>query len=576
MTPSPLPDPGGAHAHDHAAESMMMVMGGIPLSLYLLAVGAVILLSFFATERLGTRFPRRGTNGTRTFAGAQWRFDLTRNRRVYRWLRSRWFQAVPQLMMIALFLFLVYVGLFGSRVRNLTPTAVWTLWWAGLIFAVLVLGSAWCFICPWDGLANLVSRLRAVARVDTLSLGLRFPPWLENTYPALLLFALLTWLELGFAVTIDPRATAYLGLAMAAMAITAALLWDGKRFCAHFCPVGRICGIYSSFSPIEIRSRKQSSCDACTTEDCLHGNELGYPCPTGLSLKNLDTSVMCTMCTECFKSCRKHNVAINLRPLGADLRAGHGPALDQAWLAVMLLALTLFHGLSMTSLWQSFEPGRWSLLKWMGRVLGTPESVNFTLAMGFAVGLPIAIYAASCHLAARWAAGRDDPSGRAATGRAATGRAATGRAATGRAATGRATTGGIGGRQLFTAFAYSLLPVALFYHLAHNLMHLLAEGGGVVPLLSDPLGRGADWLGLSDVHVGALVSDETLWISQVSLVVIGHVFGVVAAHRVAHRLYPDRRAATRSLVPLTALMILLSITGLSLMHMDMNMRMGRM
>ena len=518
-----------AHGHDHAAEPMTMVMAGVPLGLYLVAVGAVILLSFFATEWLGARKP----------GGPRRRIDLSRSRRVYRLLRSRWLQAVPQMLMVGLFLFLIYAGLFGSRVHNLTPTAVWTLWWAGLIFAVLVLGSAWCFVCPWDGLANLASRLRMAARVDTLSMGLRFPPWLENTYPALLLFALLTWLELGFGVTTDPRATAYMGLAMAAMAITAALLWDGKRFCAHFCPVGRICGIYSSFSPVEIRSRKQRSCDACATEDCLNGNELGYPCPTGLSLKNLDTSVMCTMCTECFKSCRKHNVAINVRPFAADLR-GKSPALDQAWLAVMLLALTLFHGLSMTSLWESFEPGRFSLLKWMGKVLGTPQSVNFTLAMALAVGLPIGIYRLSCGLAARWAAN------------------------------------GVSGRQLFTAFAYSLLPVALFYHLAHNLMHLLAEGGHVVPLLGDPMGRGANWLGLRDVHVGALASDQALWIAQVLLVVVGHVFGVVAAHRVAHRLYPDRRAATRSLVPLTALMVLLSITGLSLMHMDMNMRMGRM
>ena len=516
------------HGHDHA-EPMVMVMSGVPLGLYLVAVGAVILLSFFATEWLGPRL-----------VGPRWRVDLTRNRRIYRVLRSRWLQAVPQMVAVALFLFLIYVGLFGSRVSNLTPTAVWTLWWAGLIFAVLVLGSAWCFICPWDGLANLVSRLRVVARVDTLSMGLRFPRWLENTYPALLLFGLLTWLELGFGVTTDPRATAYMGLAMAAMAITAALLWDGKRFCAHFCPVGRICGIYSSFSPVEIRSRKQRSCDACTTEDCLNGNELGYACPTGLSLKNLDASVMCTMCTECFKSCRKHNVAINLRPFGADLANGRGPASDQAWLAVMLLALTLFHGLSMTSLWESFEPGRFSLLKWMGQVLGTPQSVNFTLAMGLAVGLPIGIYSLSCNLAARWAAN------------------------------------GVSGRQLFTAFAYSLLPVALFYHLAHNLMHLLAEGAHVVPLLGDPMGRGANWLGLRDVHAGALASDQTLWVAQVLLVVIGHVFGVVAAHRIAHRLIPDRRAATRSLVPLTALMILLSVTGLSLMHMDMNMRASMM
>ena len=51
-------------------------------------------------------------------------------------MRNRWFQVVPQLLMVALFVFLIYAGLAGSRVRNITPVAVWTLWWGGLIFAI--------------------------------------------------------------------------------------------------------------------------------------------------------------------------------------------------------------------------------------------------------------------------------------------------------------------------------------------------------------------------------------------------------------------------------------------------------
>ena len=514
---------------EHAAKEGAMIMPGVPLWLYLVGIGAVILLTFGATLWLGPRL-----------AAVQFRVDLSRNRKIYKVLKSRWLQPIPQLTMVAIFGGLVYIGLFGSRVRNLTPAAVWTVWWAGLIFTVLVLASVWCFVCPWDGLANLATRLRLAARVESLSLGLKYPKWLENTYPALALFALLTWLELGYDVTTDPRATAYLGLGMAAMAIGAALLWDGKRFCAHFCPVGRICGIYSTFSPIEIRRRKQGTCEACTTEDCLYGNELGYACPTGLSLKSLESSAMCTMCTECFKSCRKHNVAINLRPFGADLQSGRSPRLDQAWLAVMLLALTLFHGLTMTLVWENFEPGRFSILKTIGQTLGIGRDTSFTLAMLFAVALPIAVYALCCWAAAAWAGS------------------------------------GVDGRRLFSAFAYSLLPVALFYHLAHNLMHLLAEGSHVVPLLSDPLGTGADLFGTAGFVPGPVVSDTTLWILQVTLVVVGHVFGVVAGHRVANRLYGDRRAAARSLVPMTVMMVIVSIVGLSLMHMDMAMRMGRM
>ena len=48
----------------------------------------------------------------------------------------------------------------------------------------------------------------------------RYPRWLASLYPAIVLFVVLTWLELGWGVTTDPRATAYLGLAMAGMAVT--------------------------------------------------------------------------------------------------------------------------------------------------------------------------------------------------------------------------------------------------------------------------------------------------------------------------------------------------------------------
>ncbi|RLB49241.1 MAG: hypothetical protein DRJ42_21490, partial [Deltaproteobacteria bacterium] len=365
------------------------------------------------------------------------------------------------------------------------------------------------------------------------------PSWLKNVYPAIGLFALLSWLELGYGVTTDARTTAYMGLGMAAMAISGALLWDGKRFCAHACPVGRICGIYSMVSPIEIRARKPRTCQACTTEDCMNGNERGYPCPTGISLKVIETSSMCTMCTECIKSCDKQNIALNIRPFGADLTDVKTPRMDEAWLAVTLLTLTLFHGLSMTSIWEDFAPGSVSILKWIGLTFGTPRVVSFTIAMFAATAVPVALYWLACLVASRWAKG------------------------------------GVTAKQIFMRYAYSLLPIALFYHLAHNLMHILVEGGEVVPLLSDPLGTGADYLGTAAVHMGALVSDEVIWYLQVGLILIGHVFGVVVAHRLSRRLYPEAAAASRSLVPITLMMVLISVAGLGLMHLDMNMRLGR-
>ena len=508
---------------------VVMVMGGIPGWLFVLGAVLIIALSFVVVERIGVE-PKRG-----------FRVNILRNRRLYALVQSRWFQAVPQLVMVGLFAFLIYAGLAGSRVRNVTPVAVWTVWWAGLIFAIALLGPVWCFVCPWDGLANLLSRFRLARKVEPLSLNLDVPEWAQNVYPAIGLFALLSWAELGLGITSDPRQTAYLGLGVVVLATLGVLAFKGKAFCRYACPVGRINGIYGNFAPVEVRPYKIGACHTCETKDCLTGNERGYGCPTGLLLENVQDANYCTFCTECVKTCPRQNVAFNIRPFGADLQRIANPRMDEAWLCLSLLSLTLFHGFSMTTVWEDFAPGSVSVLKWMALTFGTGHAVNFTIAMVVACAAPIVLYRLSCSLAARLTRGS-----------------------------------GVSARDIFVRYSYSLLPVAMFYHLAHNAMHFLMEGHSIVPLLSDPLGRGQDWFGTAELHLEPLMSDQTLWVLQVGLIIVGHLFGVVVAHRMSRQLFKDAGQATRSLLPMLAVMLVVSIAGLSLMVLDMNMRAGRM
>jgi polyferredoxin len=528
------------HAHlEEGAEAMpvvateageqVMVMAGMPLWLFVVGVALILIVSFFVVERIKPS-ERKG-----------FRYNLIKNRKVYEIVRSRWFQAIPQLIMVGLFGLLVYAGLMGSRIGNIVPVAVWTIWWAGLVFAVALLGPLFCFACPWDGLANLFTRLRIAARVPPISLDLPVPKWLRNVYPAIVLFVLLTWAELGLGVTTDPRATIYMGIGMAVLAVGSALVFGKKAFCAHLCPVGRISGIYANFAPIEVRARKSKACETCKTEDCLNGNERGYACPTGISLKVVQSNTACTMCTECVKSCNRYNVALNVRPFAADLTRLRRFAADEAWLCLTLLALTLFHGFSMTTAWENFLPNTQSLLKWMALSFGTPNVLNFSVGMLLVIAVPIGMYWISCNVGAKWAQARE-----------------------------------VTTKKLFLAYSYSLLPIALFYHLAHNLMHILMEGGAIVPMLSDPLGTGADYLGTADVQIGHLTSDATLWWMQLGLILTGHLFGIVVAHRISRQLFSDEKQATRSLIPMLVMMVLISVAGLSLMVLDMNMRIGRM
>jgi hypothetical protein len=118
-------------------------------------------------------------------------------------------------------------------------------------------------------------------------------------------------------------------------------------------------------------------------------------------------------------------------------------------------------------------------------------------------------------------------------------------------------------RRLFTGFAASLLPIAVGYHLAHYASYLALAGQLMLPILSDPLGRGWDLLGTANYRVDLGVIDaRTVWWVAVAALVAGHALSVLVAHAEALRLYPDRRRAVRSQVPMMVFMV--GLTSLSL------------
>ncbi|MEU5985608.1 hypothetical protein [Streptomyces sp. NPDC047434] len=106
-----------------------------------------------------------------------------------------------------------------------------------------------------------------------------------------------------------------------------------------------------------------------------------------------------------------------------------------------------------------------------------------------------------------------------------------------------------------TAFAHSLLPIALGYLVAHYFTLLVTEGPRTVMMAA-----GTD---------NALAPDPPLAPGglatlQVAAIVTGHVLGVVAAHDRSVRLFPPARAVAGQL-PLFALMIAYTLGGIGLL-----------
>ena len=125
-------------------------------------------------------------------------------------------------------------------------------------------------------------------------------------------------------------------------------------------------------------------------------------------------------------------------------------------------------------------------------------------------------------------------------------------------------------REAFSAFAPSLLPIALAYHFGHYLTLLMVNGQHFLAALTDPFDSGADWLGLGDFHVttgffNTLATVRVIWLSQAGMVVGGHVLAILMAHAIAEKLYGGKKAALLSQLPLAAFMIAYTWFGLWLL-----------
>jgi hypothetical protein len=105
-------------------------------------------------------------------------------------------------------------------------------------------------------------------------------------------------------------------------------------------------------------------------------------------------------------------------------------------------------------------------------------------------------------------------------------------------------------------FVFTLVPIAIGYHLAHYLSFVVSAFQYLIPLISDPLGLGWDLFGtaLHIVRIG-IVDARAIWYASVVAIVLGHVAAVYLAHVMAVRVFGDRRAALRSQYPMLALML---------------------
>jgi len=103
-------------------------------------------------------------------------------------------------------------------------------------------------------------------------------------------------------------------------------------------------------------------------------------------------------------------------------------------------------------------------------------------------------------------------------------------------------------------FVLTLAPIAIAYRLAHYATFFALAGQLLIPLASDPMGRGWDLFGTAHGHVG-VISARFVWYTALVTIVVGHVIAVILAHVQARRIFEDNRSVLMSQIPMLVLMV---------------------
>ena len=115
-----------------------------------------------------------------------------------------------------------------------------------------------------------------------------------------------------------------------------------------------------------------------------------------------------------------------------------------------------------------------------------------------------------------------------------------------------------------TAFALTLVPIALVYNAAHNYSYVVVQSQGLIPLLNDPLAKGWHLVpALADYKPSfALAQASTVWFAQIVLIVVGHVIAVYLSHLKAGEKFRTAQRALLSQYPMLLLMVMYTMTSL--------------
>lgn len=214
---------------------------------------------------------------------------------------------------------------------------VWGLWWPGLVLSMLLLGRAWCAVCPLGSAGQAAKRVggRELEPPDRLKR--------IGAVVALVGFVLIVWIEQATAMAENPTHTAVLLIALALTAVVVGWLYQRHTWCRYLCPLGAMGAVLAVAPALRIRARKEVCAGSCTGNECYKGSSTTDGCPMFTHAMFSQSGQHCKLCMNCVRTCPHGAARLVMRLPLSDIWRSSLISTEMAPLVVVigLLALLL-------------------------------------------------------------------------------------------------------------------------------------------------------------------------------------------------------------------------------------------
>ena len=330
-----------------------------------------------APIKVHLRPPERRAARTR-FAETDPPIDVTRipviGKLLARAMQSRKFQFFLILPNQVIFWAVIVLGLvFPSLApgRSFGAAITWYVWFCLVFVMTVVVGRAWCSMCPFGGFGEWIQRKAFFKRTQkALGLGWKLPEkWAGyGLLISVTTFIVLTWIEEFFNIAGPGPAydTSFMVMGIVGSALIVFLLFERRTFCRYVCPLSGLIGTVGAIGSVAgFRTRDREKCISCPTKDCMRGNEKGFGCPWYTWPGSADSNLLCGLCSECYKACPYDNVGLFVQKPLTSVVAPSRRRVDIALVIALLIGLVVFQQVNALNIYATADA-------WLTKYTGIP------------------------------------------------------------------------------------------------------------------------------------------------------------------------------------------------------------